>query len=296
MPPNGKTRFALQTGLYLVVHNETDLDVTLKKGFNIKTGTNTYVAINRQFINKQSSPYSNCLIDLSYFKNLNSYSSILYGYFNYFNVTYYDQDFCIKLCYQDKLISKCNCSSLATPPLSSTSYCLTSDEVACLNKFDTLFSTSDLNSLCGSACLEECSIVEYDASVTMSNFPTLTYLQNLQSGVSASLFPQNVEDIELLGFGQQGFLRTVINYDNLFYTTIDESPQYSIYDFIGLIGGQVGLCLGISLLFVAEIVDLLINLIAIFITHKKKKSETNGTTPHQATPGVYPLRNFVKHS
>ena len=226
----------------MIVHNQTEKAVALKQGINIKTGANTYVAVQRQFTKKQSSPYSTCLIDLTYFKNFNSYSSVLYGYFKLFNVDYYDQNFCQKLCYQDKLITECSCSSITTPPIPDTHYCLSDTEVLCLDKFNTLFSTSDLNVFCDSACLEKCDVIEYQTSITMSNFPSLTYLQNLQSGYKSKLFPKDSSDTKLLSFAQQGFLKVVINYDTLYYILLAESPQYSLYDFIGLIGGQLGLC------------------------------------------------------
>ena len=76
----------------------------------------------------------------------------------------------------------------------------------------------------------------------MSNFPSLTYLQNLQSGYKSKLFPKDSSNTELLSFAQQGFLKVVINYDTLYYILLAESPQNSLYDFIGLIGGQLGLC------------------------------------------------------
>ena len=230
--------------MYLIVHNQSEKAVTFKQGINIKTGANTYVAIQRQFTQKQSSPYSTCLIDLSYFKNLNSYSGVLYGYFSLFDVTYYDQNFCQKVCYQDKLIKNCSCSSIVTPPIPNTHYCLGDLEVQCLDEFTTFFSTADLNALCESACLEKCDVVEYQTSITMSNFPSLTYLRNLRSGYKTNLFPKNysISDTELISFAQQGFLKVVINYDTLYYISITERPQYSIYDLIGLIGGQLGLC------------------------------------------------------
>jgi hypothetical protein len=82
-----------------MVHNQSTLPFTLDSGINIPTGSETYVGVKRVFNNKVvDKRYSDCLTEL---KSENNYAKTLFGFFNELGVTYYDQNFCYKLCYQD---------------------------------------------------------------------------------------------------------------------------------------------------------------------------------------------------
>ena len=179
-------------------------------------------------------PYSNCLTDLI---PSNGYAKLLYDYFREVNVTYYNQNFCYTLCYQDKLINKCSCGDIIAPSLRNSSFCANESEMNCLNQFNAYFTISDINSICENACPEQCSMINYDFQISTSSFPTFNYLKLLQSSSSYhKFFPQNVSDLELASFGRQGFLKVIVNYDNLYYTSINESPQMDSNSLFGFLG------------------------------------------------------------
>jgi uncharacterized membrane protein len=81
-------------------------------------------------------------------------------------------------------------------------------------------------------------------------------------------FPTSNNVNELLEFSKSGFLRISINYDKLYYTLIKENPAMSGNDLFGLIGGQIGLFLGISLLSLVEIVELIVSVIHLWMKYK----------------------------
>ena len=220
----------------------------------------------REFTNKLGSPYSNCLTDLT---PPNEYANELFGYFNELNVTYYDQTFCFKMCYQDKLIDSCSCCDIITPSIRNATYCSNSTELLCLANFFVIFATADLNSFCNNACPERCNTIEYHLSVSMAAFPTFSYLKNQQTTYrNAYMFPQNVNDAYLKKFGRQGFLKFTVNYDNLYYTSIDDSPAITANSLFGTIGGQLGLFVGLSVLSFVEFIELFIKLALIFIKYR----------------------------
>jgi hypothetical protein len=265
----------------LLIHNQTQLPFTSNKGINIQPGTKAYVTVNREFKNKLSSPYSDCLSDLS--NPPNSYADSLFSHFDSLNVTLYDQDFCFTICFQDKLIDKCNCSDIITPTIRNAKYCETNDELECLNQFNDFFSKSDLNSLCENACPSQCQSIEYKLGLSTSSFPTLSYAKNIQtSHLNLNKFPSDINDTELIEFCNKGFLKVIISYENLYYTLIDEVPAMTLNDLLGNLGGQLGLFIGISFLSLVELIELIVTLsITVYYQRKGKiiKIPRNSISP-----------------
>jgi hypothetical protein len=265
VPPNQKLTFAFKTGIYLRVHDPKNSIYTLPQGIEIQPGSRNYIGINRIRTEKLPSPYSSCIDDL---ETTNVYAKRLFGYFNDLNITYYDKDFCYSLCYQDKLIDFCNCSDIKTPLIRNSNYCLKISEIDCLNNFNDIFAQSDLDIFCEKACQEKCNKIDYILEATSSSsFPTLSYVNFLKASLGDK-FPTSNNVNELLEFSKSGFLRISINYDKLYYTLIKENPAMSGNDLFGLIGGQIGLFLGISLLSLVEIVELIVSVIHLWMKYK----------------------------
>ena len=262
--------YAFKTGIYLSVHNQSDLLYTLPPGIGIQTGFRTYVGISREYSSKLNGSYSDCLDDL-YSKN--GYAQKLFNYFNDLDVQFYNQNFCYTMCFQDKLIDKCNCQDIRSPLIRNATYCYNSTQVECLNEFDRYYATTDLNELCENACPQKCTTMFYDLETASKfNFPTLSYLHFLQASEESisSKFPVGTNDTFSIEFARNGFLKVVVNYDNLYYTSFHESPSVTPNDMFGLIGGQLGLFLGISILSFIEIVEIIIDSIFIYWRNKKQ--------------------------
>ncbi len=218
----------------MTVHDQSELIYTLPSGLGAQTGVRTYVGINREFTNKLDGSYSDCLNDLN---TKNSYAKKLFGYFNDLNVKFYKQSFCYTMCYQDKLIDKCKCQDIRTPIIRNSTFCVSSVEVDCFNEFDTFFFGSDLKQLCSNACPQECNSIEYKLDTSSQfNFPTLSYLRFLQASdesISKRFPAVNVSNADLSQWTQESFLRVIVNYDNLFYTSFSESQAVTGSDLLG---------------------------------------------------------------
>ncbi len=267
LEPTGKDpKLAYKTGLYVVVHNQSTLPFTLRSGIYIPTGFETYIGVNRVITNKLDKPYSDCLEALT---SDNTYAKKLFEYFSNLNVTYYDQEFCFTICYQDKLINECGCCDIITPIIKNSKYCASDTEMKCMKNFDANFSKSDMNIVCESACAEQCDSVEYKLDVSQATFPTLTYLKVLQTDYNNGfIFPgTNVSDAELEKFGRESFLKVVVNYDNLYYTSIEESPSTTLEGLVSDVGGNLGLFIGLSILSLIEIIELVAVILFISFKH-----------------------------
>ena len=259
----------------MIVHNQSDVPFTYPNGINISPGFETYVGISRDFTNKLGSPYSNCVNE---FAPNSQYAKKLYNFFDKLNITTYKQDLCFTLCYQEKLINKCGCCDIRTPPLENETFCSTDSEIECLNEFYSFFSSSDLNVLCDLSCPPNCETLDYNLITTQAKFPSLNYLKLLQLNNSgASFFPNNASDDELKTFASTGFLKLIVNYDNLYYNFYDEKPAISTDDAFGIMGGNFACFLGISLLSFIELLELILVLFFIFIEHLKNKKTIHAT-------------------
>ena len=235
------TKYALYQGIHIVVHNQSESPHTINSGINIKPGAVTYVGINRQFTNKLKNPYSDCLSELTP-PTGNAYSSVLFSYFRQLNISYYDQKFCYKMCYQDKLIKQCGCADIIAPTLNNVDYCATLELISCLKGFSSFFTISDINSLCESACPKQCNTIQYDLTVSSAGFSSLNYIKLLQTSSQYNLqFPQNISDSDLMEFARQSFLKIILNYDNAYYTSIDEIPAMDSTALFAYLGGQLGI-------------------------------------------------------
>ena len=216
----------------------------------------------------------------------NGYAVTLLNYFNFLNVTYYDQNFCFTLCFQDKLIASCNCSDIITKNILDVKYCESSNELECLSKFKNSFSSSYFNSLCEYACPSQCQSIEYKLSLSTSAFPTLRYAKNVQT-IHYDRFRRFTSDAELIEYCRQGFLKIVVSYENIYYTAIGELAAMTLNGLFGNLGGQMGLFIGISFLSLVEVIELIVTICVTIFNQKKRKiqnskcvSVTTVTTTH----------------
>ena len=70
------------------------------------------------------------------------------------------------------------------------------------------------------------------------------------------------------------FLKVIVSYDNLYYTSVDEVPSMTLNDLLGNLGGQLGLFIGISFLSLVEILEIAFEVCFIVYENKKNKVRT----------------------
>jgi hypothetical protein len=197
------------------------------------------------------------------------YSSKLFAYFGYFNITNYDQDLCLSLCYQDKLLEKCNCTSLTTQHIRNSSHhCFSYTEQDCKDKFDLYFSKSDPKIVCEDVCREECSKVTYKLLTSQATYPTSVEYLNAILTLLKIRFPSLVANLSLIQsnaayanqFADQSLLKVTINYDQNLYTTITESPKMDVESL-----------LAISMLTFIEIIVVILEMSTLFFCKKESQ-------------------------
>jgi hypothetical protein len=238
-------------GLYVLVHNQSSKPIKLRGGINVPSGFETYISVARTFETKQSHPYSDCIDDLTGFS---SYSKRIFAYFAEFNQTTYDQQTCIDFCYQDLLIQSCNCSSMLTNAIQGVQYCDIDNGIGntCMDNMNALFASSNVDLLCQNACPSKCQVQKFDLSTSLLYYPSYNTISDTWVNEKAVF---------------------VVNYKDNIVTQIDNFASITADQLLGLIGGNLGLFIGVSLLSTIELFELIFELGAL--VYRKSKIKLN---------------------
>ena len=145
----------------------------------------------------------------------------------------------------------------------------------CLNSIDTVIDSGQLDSLCSSACPIECDYVTYTQVDYTSNYPSQYYIDLVKTQVYD--VPLNVTDAELVDYLRNSILKLTVNYDDLAYTSITDTPDTTLEELLGSIGGNAGLFIGISILTLVELIELAAEIVLILV--KSKSTGGGGVIP-----------------
>ena len=155
---------------------------------------------------------------------------------------------------QKKIIEKCDCYDLRYPKLTSSSApCLNKEKILCAESAYAQFKNNSIDSSCLSSCPLECESIQYDLSISSSNYPSIYQYDVYQSTLGGMTYDELKERSIALN----------IFYSNLNYLQISESPKTSLNDLMSNVGGTLGLYIGISFLSLIEIVEIVCE---IFLT------------------------------
>ena len=177
-------KYIANRGFRILVFNRSNpYPIAQDIGVDVATGMSTNIAINREFTYHLPAPYSNCLpTDINkinwgqnevlnfmfeHFVNGNYYSSgSILGNWSWEWQISYDQNLCIKFCFQKYLFETCDCYDVTLPkanrliPTYTIKACSNGTQMKCLkaaeNKF---YNNASLVSDCYEKCPLECDKV-----------------------------------------------------------------------------------------------------------------------------------------
>jgi hypothetical protein len=278
LPAKCRSPFSKTAGMFMFVHNNSIRVTDDAFAVELKPGTETNVAIDRTFLKKLASPYSDCVeLDASSSAKTEEVKRTFAYSLNYTQVT------CLQLCMQEFLFRSSHCQEESLPTVhADVAWC--GAKVSATKKE---FYVKE-NDECLNRCPLECESVSYRTTVSSSQFPTVTYSEVLA-------YNENVSDYfsSAKGESQQGMVRSSVLSVNVFYKTdlyqkISEKPSVKIFEFVSNIGGVVGVFLGISLLSFVEVFELVCE--SILIRHESKKKGADGKKALD-TVNVLPLKS-----
>ncbi len=129
-------------------------------------------------------------------------------------------------------------------------------------QFYSRFILGDINSICRPLCPLECDTIKYEISNSFTK---------LSENEFKSFFQINTSINNVIWLN--------IYYENLEYTSISQVAHMDVLDLISNIGSNLSLFIGISFISLAEIVEILVEILCIFFENKKHKKSTKPTIP-----------------
>lgn len=261
------TRFITNSGARIIVHNQSTIPVVDSEGIDAATGFQNNIAIKKYFEHKLPYPYSNCIKNV---KSKDAYNSRLYrAMFNELNMTLYRQKICLKLCLQDFIIKKCNCSDGSLPNIyQNVTICQNLETIKCMiDARDKYFSSG---SVACDECPLSCDSVFYSKYISYSRYPTHYYLDYIRNN---SKILEKFNEYYNEGNFSKSTLIANIFYEDLDYSILEQVPAVSFGNLVSNIGGNLGFFIGVSVLSIFELVEYLIQGIFFIFSYflKKKK-------------------------
>lgn len=265
--PLNMNSFGVASGAHIIVHNKTENPI-FKDGVDAATGSMSNIAINREFISKVASPYSDCT------NNIDS-DNLFYVKVLADNNQTYSQSKCFLLCYQRYLVEQCKCYDVSIPYWNSDlRACLDLDDFNCIGKNFAYFFSQNVKTVCSSECPLECDSISYAVSVSYSNYPTMAYTNYLKNN---SLFRSKFSKDANITYDmlKRNILAVNIFYESLSYKHILELVKTEFVDLISNIGGTLGLFLGTSFLSFVEVIDMFLQVVIYYYYERKANTKKN---------------------
>ena len=269
-----------KSGAKLSLHGSKESPSLDTKGVFLSAGTATALSLKYEEIEREKYPFSSCAQTWPSFLEL----SDKYKKLNY------NKDKCKYFCIQRKVALSCDCGDTFEWDFSANMAIQNKTSFLCdiwdphiKECLDYVYSnfTNDLYTCdCPVACKQR------DIVYTSSNteWPTEAYAPYLMSllqrstsrrvheFVAASLNSSDLSPSYLKEIIQTNFVHVEIQFETLNKFLIKETPKYNLQTFFGVLGGNMGLWLGWSILSALDIIQWFFSTIMVFIIRKKVRS------------------------
>ena len=253
-------------GLVVFVHNSS-FKPSSKEVF-VKPGEVTHIQLERTFVEKQPSPYSECI-------DLNSYSSELYDYIINSGQKYRQQD-CFELCLQQKFIKNCNCFFPGYQNLSTQlKPCLNQTEFLCGIEQNYNFNLDECKT---NFCPLECDSIKYDLTLSSLVYPSQSYYDTIINTKEIRELYQSALNVTLnMDLIKSNTAAFYVYYSSLDYTLLTESPKTSIADLFSQVGGALGMFVSFSIFTLFEFIEIFILIICNLLSKNKSNIAIQNT-------------------
>ncbi|XP_058827730.1 pickpocket protein 28-like [Topomyia yanbarensis] len=186
-------------------------------------------------------------------------------YLKFFRV--YTQDNCELECLTNFTLQYCGCVRFSMPRFNRTEVC-ESNMIECMIRAENeLFERDaverrkgDRNYRTGCNCLPSCTSVQYDAEITQNDFEWVRWVRALKVDVNES------HGVYLSRLG--------IYYKEAQFIASKRSELFGLTDFLANCGGLLGLCMGVSLLSLVELVYFCS--VRPFMVRRKERTPMDG--------------------
>lgn len=207
-------------------------------------------------------PFSNCM-------NKESIDTELSRELVKLNLTY-SRSNCLVLCEQKQNIDELGCYDMRYPRIFNAKPCKEKHSYEQLK--DVIFYSSK----CSNLCPHQCETVNFDVTVSYSDFPSyLMYKRILMTDMDklAALLKTRKITHEVFS---RSLAAVDIHFNEVKVTEMEESPAMTVVELISNIGGTIGLFISFSILGVVEFIELVIEAAIIMVKSRAaNKNKTN---------------------
>lgn len=158
--PVSQEQYIYKSGMRVIVHNQSVIPFPDEDGIDVSVGRQSNIAVSRTFIERLPPPYNDCIEELD--EVTLTRNSLLASLKENYHLETYTQKYCLKVCYQNYIISNCGCFDYSSPYsqeiIDTLDGCYTTDDVKCVNDMQTEFYNSDAIDQCYNNCPIECNV------------------------------------------------------------------------------------------------------------------------------------------
>ncbi|KAL9964419.1 hypothetical protein ACROYT_G028060 [Oculina patagonica] len=240
-----------QAGFMVLIHDQETPPMVEELGFSVGPGTSTFAAFTKQKVVNLEAPYeTNC--SASAISNIPGYSK-------------YTTSSCMLTCHSKYVVQKCGCRDITLPALTDDAnvpVCGLIETATCAFR-----EIENFYKLKGDDCDCQipCETISYKPSLSYGAFPShsvaIDQVKRQASSNRTERLHKSADDLhEKLS---ENLVELNVYFQQMDYILIEQQSAYDKESLMGEIGGQLGLCIGASLLTVLEFCDVIVSLLRI---------------------------------
>ncbi|XP_048243679.1 acid-sensing ion channel 1-like [Haliotis rufescens] len=253
----------LSSGIKVILHDPRIHPDVAGTSFLAAPGSTTNAVVQRSTYQYLPPPYQA-------FKNRTCVDTLAPSFNNtlqYFDTYTYEN--CLRECMTKITYNICGCIAFADNGTIGQ-YCSIYNLTNCYNPvYGFVMRNATIRKSC--ACQLPCSFATYDVKVSASKYPS-------DVSVNMLLYLKIAPDEEYV---RENYLEIRIFYENLLVHSTEQTPQYTTETIIGNLGGQMGICLGASILTLTELGEFLLILCVTLFRRCKHGGEVKHIKPTQ---------------
>ncbi|RMZ96413.1 DEgenerin Like [Brachionus plicatilis] len=250
------------SGINLFIHNHSTVIFSESDSISLSNGFEFDIVVSQEYSYKLSKPHSNCIKDPT---SINSFQSDLYRK-SIELYGRYQQKTCLIMCYHEFIKMKCDCYYPEALGATYNTSCNSNHQMKCSQNEYLNYLNSDHSLKCFDMCPKECETFYYKTMLSFADFPSPYYAQLMIDNPTYK-DKWNFSSSKMI---KKSVVAVNIYHDDISLTHVNETPAMNINQLISNIGGILGICVGMSILSVVELLDLLIKV--LFHVFKKINS------------------------
>ncbi|KAL9988147.1 hypothetical protein ACROYT_G002555 [Oculina patagonica] len=249
-----------EAGVRVLITGQHNIPFPVDEGFTVSPGFATSIGLRKLNIIRVD-PFNNGSCYKS--KGLEDFSV-----YQQFQGSRYSVQGCMNSCLARAQLESCNCTE-AKFKFGKRICSAISKEVRCIQELQKRYDSDELG--CSEKCPQPCTQTSYRTSMSSSAW-SIAYEKQIQS----MMLREGGEMGKSKDMLRENILRIKIYFEELNLERITYSEYYALENLMSDIGGQLGLWIGLSVITVAEVFQLLLDIIKV-LCRKTYRTEVKDT-------------------